>query len=386
MLHIEDLQALAQVEAAHAVSAYLPTHAAGPETRQDPIRLKNLLDQAASRLHEAGHRRPDIEAVLAPARELLADTEFWRHQDQGLVVFMAPDFFRCERLPIEVDETLVVGRRLYLKPLLPLLAGGERFLLLAVSARQPRLFLGSRFDCHEVSADFPHGVGQISAESEYDNESDAAPPARPRTAGHVGMPASHNAGETPEEQRKAQLIQYLRRVLHVVEEYKGASPMPLVLVAQPEIQGHLRALAKGQDSVEGGVEADPEALDRDDLHRRAWKLVEPVLASRHERETERFTALLNDGDAKASTVPEDIVVAAHEGRVETLLLAQGEQLWGQLDAFERRVAVQGGPDAEAEELLDRAALETVLQGGRVELLPKSALPRPGLIMAAILRY
>ena len=45
--HLDELVAM---DARPAVSLYLPTHVAGREIRQDPIRLKNLLSSAAERL------------------------------------------------------------------------------------------------------------------------------------------------------------------------------------------------------------------------------------------------------------------------------------------------------------------------------------------------
>ena len=98
-----DLDELLACEAQPAVSIYLPTHKAGREIRQDSIRLRNLLGEAAKRLG-AERRPPDVEALLAPARRLVEDEEFWRHQDQGLAIFIAPGFERVHKLPIEVAE------------------------------------------------------------------------------------------------------------------------------------------------------------------------------------------------------------------------------------------------------------------------------------------
>src|SRR5438105_15663998 len=61
-----DLDELVAMDARPAVSLYLPTHVAGREIRQDPIRLKNLLSSAAERL-AAIWRRPEIEDFLGPA-------------------------------------------------------------------------------------------------------------------------------------------------------------------------------------------------------------------------------------------------------------------------------------------------------------------------------
>jgi hypothetical protein len=83
----------------------LPTHIAGRGIRQHPIRLKNLLSSAADRL-AATWRRPEIEDFLGPAESLVGDEEFWRHQQQGLAVFLAP-VSTASTLPIPVPAAIL---------------------------------------------------------------------------------------------------------------------------------------------------------------------------------------------------------------------------------------------------------------------------------------
>src|SRR5438270_4798878 len=120
MFSRSDLDELVAMDARPAVSIYLPTHVAGREIRQDPIRLKNLLSSAAERL-AATWRRPEIEDFLGPAEVLIGDEEFWRHQQQALAVFHAPGFSRIHKLPVPVPEEILLGEHFHIKPLLPLL-------------------------------------------------------------------------------------------------------------------------------------------------------------------------------------------------------------------------------------------------------------------------
>jgi hypothetical protein len=120
MFSRSDLDESAAMDARPAVSIYLPTHIAGREIRQDPIRLKNLLSSAADRL-AATWRRPEIEDFLGPAESLVGDEEFWRHQQQGLAAFLAPGFNRIHKLPIPVPEESFLGDHFHIKTLLPLL-------------------------------------------------------------------------------------------------------------------------------------------------------------------------------------------------------------------------------------------------------------------------
>jgi hypothetical protein len=75
--------------------------------------------------------------------------------------------------------------------------------------------------------------------------------------------------------------------------------------------------------------------------------------------------------------------------VATVFLAEREHLWGSYAEDEDRIVAHGTPSPDDEDLLDRAAIETLLHGGRVELLPREALPRgpeAGAVMAAVMRY
>ncbi|MBA2486650.1 MAG: hypothetical protein H0V35_11235 [Nitrospira sp.] len=52
----EELKSVIAAGQGPAVFIFLPTHRAGPEIQQDPIRLRNLLKQAESRLITEGSR------------------------------------------------------------------------------------------------------------------------------------------------------------------------------------------------------------------------------------------------------------------------------------------------------------------------------------------
>jgi len=163
MLSRSDLDELVAIGASPAISIYLPTHAAGREIRQDHIRLKNLLSSAAERLSPQ-RRKAEIEALLAPAEALVADNDFWRHQEQGLAVFLAPGFSRVHKLPMEMSEKMALGSPFLIKPLLPLLDDDGLFWLLTISAKHTRLYQGSAWSFAESAESSCPRVSARSAE------------------------------------------------------------------------------------------------------------------------------------------------------------------------------------------------------------------------------
>ena len=77
-LHSADFAQLMERPRTPCVSLYLPTHHAGRDVRQDPIRLKNLAREAEDSLIAAGVRNGEIPEILGPVKRLLEDALFWR--------------------------------------------------------------------------------------------------------------------------------------------------------------------------------------------------------------------------------------------------------------------------------------------------------------------
>ena len=137
-----DLDELLAFDKSPAISIYLPTHPVGREVRQDAIRLRNLLSEAAKRLAACDKRGPEIDALLRPGRRLVDDEEFWRHQEEGLAIFLGPGFERIHHLPVAVPEELAIAGHFCIKPLLPLIDSSGAFWVLTVSAARTRLHHG----------------------------------------------------------------------------------------------------------------------------------------------------------------------------------------------------------------------------------------------------
>ncbi len=378
MFSRNDLDELVAMDAQPAVSIYLPTHVAGREIRQDPIRLKNLLSSAAEWL-ATKWRRPEMEDFLGPAESLVGDEEFWRHQKQGLAVFLAPGFNRIHKLPIPIAEETLLGDHFHIKPLLPLLEDAGSFWLLTISAKHTRLYDGSRWEVSEnKEIDLPQGVGKIHAMTDYEETQYASPVGRRGTLAHA-----QSFGEAPEELRKSELIEFLHRVASAVEPRLKRNPAPVILAAHPEIQGHFREIAGWKEFQPGGITENPDALTDNELHQRAYALVEPKIADARTAAVDRLNSFLAAG--KVTTKPEEIVKAARYARVDTLFLTRDDHLWGSFDESADRVVAHGSAADGDIDLLDFAALMTLRQGGSVTLVAREALPPSGL-SAAILRY
>jgi hypothetical protein len=224
---LDQLKGLAQQAAKPSISLFLPTHRTGQDTRQDPIRLKNLLRDAEQHLLNSGMGPREVSALLQPAQALLDDSYFWRHQYDGLAIFMAADDFHSYRLPFCVEELLIIARSYYVKPVLPLFTNNGHYYILIISQNEVRLFEGTR-----------HGVGQIALQAEIPtslNEALKLDEPEIQLQMHTGSSPGgasagmfHGQGSGAEEQ-EAGIEHYLNLVDSGLKKFFREQQAPLVL-------------------------------------------------------------------------------------------------------------------------------------------------------------
>lgn len=374
-----DLEALTQPRGGPCVSVFLPTHRAGPQTGQDPIRLKNLLTEAEARLVETGVRAPVSKEILAPARDLFEEGLFWRYQADGLALFLAPGWWRSYRLPLELPELVVVAERFHLKPVLPLLAGDGRFYILALSQNEIRLLEATRQGVHQVDLE---GVpGNLQEALRFDDlEKERLFHVTGREGGAAAVFHGHGIGGEVDKER---IGRYLRLVDSGLTQVLQDLQTPLILAGVDYVRAIYRGVSHYPTLLEEGISGNLEHLRAEELHERAWALVEPVFRSGQEQAAARYLELAGTGLAVGGL--EDVLPAAHHGRIEVLFVALGQQRRGSFDQETGRITEHREPDPGGEDLLDLAAVRTVLGGGTVYVVPGEDVPG-GATAAAILRY
>lgn len=358
----EDLEGLATHEGP-CVSVFMPTARAGSEILEQPIRLKNLLRQAATELDAAGLDRAQVDARLDPLRALVDNSTFWQHQSDGLALFASESTVRHFRVPLPFVESVVVGDRFRLLPLWPLASGDDTFYVLALSQNEVRLFSAS----HQTIDELPLGPIPTSMEEALAYE-DPERQLQNRSAGGSNMQFhGHGAGD---EIDKATLERYLRAVDKGLNAVLGATRKPVVLACVGYYLPIAQSVTKLANLAGDVVEGNPERRSPDELLAAARDIVAPMQAARRADTVERFTGLAGTG--LAVTEVADIASAAREGRVETLLVPAGEQ------------AVVDVASPTVDPLIDIAVADVLSKGGVIESIGDTpAIDSP---FAAILRY
>ncbi len=377
MMSSHHLLALAE-EPGPWITITMPLEGGGPLARSGPIRYRNLLRQVDD-LFEARATEPAQRAALIdPLRALGGRRDLFNAAADGLVVFASPRRVEHWHIPVTLEETARLDERPYLEPLIPLVTDPIHFYVVVLTLHQVRLLECSRFVSRELP--LPKGTPtRLEEAAGWELDQDTL---RAVAIGRVGtgfMFHGHGAGK---DDVNADLEKYVRDVepgLWKAIVHKGA---PVVLVTsehlEPVFRGHTRLPEVVTPAIHGIAEqaTDPE------LHARALALVEPRFEAAVEEAKERLGALLGTGVATEQIA--EVVVAAADGRVDTLFVREGAHVPGSFDAETHSVRLGDGHE-DTTDLLDRAATDVFLRGGTVYRLAPARMPVTAEA-AAILRY
>jgi len=361
------------------VTVVIPSTPLPSDRQKNEIRLKNRIADADTQLEALGLDERRRAAVLGPLVQARDAGAFWPAEplDGGIAAYTSGEGLTRIVLPQRPRELTVVGWRYHVKPVLEAKSRIGPFSLLAISQNDVRLFAGDHDGLRLVDL-----AGRAPRSLEESAGHDLTEPNLQHHAGHRGSAEAiyhtHGGGKddvTPELKR------FLREVDRAVQDLVAGREEPLVLAGVDFMLALYRDVSELPSILEQELHGNVEHLSASQLHQRARELVENEVARRN-REA---AASLGDaaGSAAATDDPDEALLAALEGRVDEIVVAADREDWGYVD--ESAHEVRHRDELPREDLLDRAAVETWLHGGRVRVLPAEDMPG-GRLVCASLRY
>lgn len=387
ILSMEELQNLVSPHKGWHVSIYMPTVNKSQQVRQNPIRFRNLLDRAGSMVREAGMEEPEIAEFFAPLESLVNDDVFWQHQDQGLAIFLAKDFFQTYQLPDPVEEVVTVNDRFYLKPLLPLLHEEHMVYILALSQKHTRLLKATEDSIEELEVpNLPVSMQDALGYESYQQftEWQTNTPRRNNSGERQTLYNAHSEGT---DNRKEYILNYFRKIDQAVTSYLNKENKAPLIIASVE---YLKPLYEEANTYENLADAlipgNPDGIKAKQLQEEAWKLAKPMFQVSKEDITSQYKMLAGRQDPRAQKDLAEVIKAAPYGRIETLYVDKNAKKWGTFDPNNIEVHFEDQQRPGVQDLLDFAAVQTLLNGGTVHVMDTADMPVPGSPVAAIFRY
>jgi hypothetical protein len=135
--------------------------------------------------------------------------------------------------------------------------------------------------------------------------------------------------------------------------------------------------------MDESINAEPRKYSAKQLREKAWELVRERFEEAQERAVSSYARLADT--ERASDDVEEIVGKAYQGLVDTLLVDLDHQVWGSFDPETAEVTTHDKEESGDEDLVDLAAIYTLMHGGNTHALNADEMP-DGVSLGAVYRY
>lgn len=332
---------------------------------------------------------PKTKQYGAQGRELLDSVMDWdailpdgKPQGSSLAVFRSPDQFWVSWIDTELPAQATIGPRFYIRPLLRQVTRDAIFHILALSQKDVRLLRCTSRSAEEVP--FPAGI-----ETSFDKWMNTAKPDHMAekmeavTASTGSMKGVFSTvSTTGREDKDKFLTHFFRQIDRGLNQILRNNSGPVVL-AGVEYELPLYRSANSyphlcQESVQGA----PNSLKAGEMHTRALEAISRSYIKKVDTVLAEYNHKAGGG---ASNRLKDIVTAAHDGRVVTLLVSDSLETTGVFDEITHTVKARETGGSEDEDLINDAAVQTILHAGQVFVVRNNKMPN-GAPLAAVFRF
>jgi len=375
-----DLDSLLSVKNDNCLSLFMPTAKAGPDVRQNSIRFKNLLAEAEESLSGRGVRSDISDKILDPLRKLVPDNSFWANQSSGFAALCLPESLRTYRLPMECHELVALSDHFHLKPLMRFLQRDCGFYILALSQNRARILHCSRQGVRELEPpDMPRSLAEALKYDDPQRQLQFHTGAPGRGGQRPAMFHGHGVGI---DESKDNVLRYSYQVSKGLESVLREEKAPLILATVDYLFPIYRTANTYPYLLEDFVEGNPDELSDEKLMNRARPFAEKLCMEEEEKAISVFQE--KAGTGFTSTNAKEVIASAQHGRVDTLLVAADREQWGVVDESRGDVSLHENRIPGSYDLLNFAAIETLLKGGSVFVQPTERMPAD--LIAAVFRY
>ncbi len=336
------------------VTLLFNTHRTHPENKQDAITLKNLLSEAEERLSKEFEKR-DISETLNYFSTLPEQIDHNYNLD-SMAVFINEENCLIERLPIKVEDRVVIDHTFATRDLIRTLNQTESYFILTLSEQKARLFEAYTSTIVKEIKDY-------------------------------GFPMENHHYTTDKLEQsmsKSQdnsLREFFNQVDKSFQEVYKVHPAELVIAG---VERNLSFFEEVSDDPKHIITHIPRNRDHDsehDLVQDAWPKVLDVIKERHQKAVEQLKIAV--GQNKFSSDLNDIWNMVNQGRGDILIVEKGFFQPGKLDG--QNIVLTNDPKAPGiiDDVVDEIIEHHLMMKGKVVFVENGSLEefdRIGLIL------
>lgn len=373
---------LAEVHGSRCLSLFIPTHKSGQAVleQEDRILFKNLLVKVEKEMIDRGFGHDETLEFLEPARNLMNDPVFWRHQEAGLAFYLGRTFHQYFKLPFRVEPFFYLSHEFYLKPLVPFFTGDGDFFLLSLNFHEVKFFKGNRSGIEPVYVKdlIPQQVEEVVG-FDYRQKFHGF-----HSGSGSGSTAVFHGHADWQEDQKDEVLSFFRAIDKNLSVELEGETAPLVIASLDYLYPIYKHANTYPFLFDGHVSGNPEYTTNQELHQKAWNLLSSHFDLEHRTKAARYAQLA--GTARTSTDIHEIIPAAKAGRIDALFLDARYEIWGVYDIPKDEVRVHETQNLSNTSLINLATVYVLQNGGKVYLEDREHMPDRFSGVNALLRY
>ncbi len=288
------LKELKDVISESCVSIILNTHRTRPDNQKDALTLKNLVKEAEGRLFNEESKR-DAKALIERLRNLESTIDHGQNLE-SLILFVNEDIAELVRLPIAVENRVVIDHTFATRDLVRTLHVETSYFVLVLSQRKVRLIKAF-------------------------NDKVVAEVGRPFPIENTAFYATNKA-ELSNASRQTNLIaEFFNRVDKEVNAVRKENPLPVIICTE---EGNYHEYLKITDQ-KGSILSEYLKKNRLDekahaIVTEAWKIMQNVTIEKSHARKADLQKAISAGNFLSDVT--DIWRAILKGRIQTLFIEQ----------------------------------------------------------------
>ena len=288
------LKELKKMVSENSITIILNTHRTFPDNQKDAILLKNLVKEAENRLL-ADFARKEVQKLIDKLNTL-ADSIDHRQNLESLILFVNPDIAEFIRLPIPVEDRVVIDNTFATRDLIRGMHNQANYYVLALSRAEARLIEASNDKVvQELGDPFP-----------FKNE--------------LAQIAKSQPSDATRQQNL--MAEFFNQVDKIVNQARKDNPLPVLIASEREnYSAYLKVADQPQTIFDTFLSRNKQTGQDHAIVSDAWEIVrEYNINKNNERKAELRKAVSQN---KFVSDTNDIYRAIKMGRIQTLFVEQG---------------------------------------------------------------
>lgn len=349
-----------------------------PNAKENELRWRECLQSAEAQASQFGEAAQQLIDSVRNFESVFPENngELRLHQGKSVALFRSADISQIIELDNGVTERAVIGRSFYVRPLVGELVHARNFYLLAFSQKNTRLLHCTMHSSEELAfpegfkTDFEAWMNQAKPDHTAVNNAMAV-----GGAGSVRPDALAPKGSDAED-RDEYLSHFAKHIANGVGQVLKGRTEPLVLCAVEYEVPIYREVNSYPHLAPEAVHGAPNGLKSGEMHARAIEALNRCYDLKVDEALADWNHRVGGG---ASSHLEEVVTAAHDGRVLTLLASDTQDATGFFDESTNTVRTKG--QGRKEDLVNEAIVQTILHAGKVLIVNQAKMPENAALAA-----